>query len=562
MHLSAIDSRLDLVERFSEDAPFRYEIQKLLRRTFDTSRLLTKFSLGRADADDLLGLSKSINTTTDISECIKRFRSNNDDLDEGSSPNGSNTVLDLLERIDIETPSILANRITDAIDEEGLSEQWLSESNETDTAVSQESPDALIAPISDPKFEGSLAETGNRMSTRSQREIPSEPWIMKRHASTNLMKIHKSLDGLWVERDDLMKDLRHKMGVPNLTLRITPGMGHFCHLKHRTATKLIERLEGARILSSSKSTASFHYPAWSRLGERMETLRMRIRAEEQQVFGKLCDEVDKQLSTLRRNAGVLDELDVACSYATVASERNWVRPMLNNGTSQTIIGGRHPMVDLGLAEKGVGFTANDCRMNPQEKLLFITGPNMAGKSTYLRQNALITILAQTGSFVPAIYAEMGLVDKVFSRVGSADNLSRDQSTFMVEMLESAEILKNATERSFVIMDEVGRGTTPEDGIALGFACLDHLVRINKCRALFATHFHVLADLTKDFGNVGYYCTDVLDDGKGFSYIHRLRRGVNRESHALKVAKLARKSSTRLLNHKYTLIQDRLAGRSG
>ena len=168
---------------------------------------------------------------------------------------------------------------------------------------------------------------------------------------------------------------------------------------------------------------------------------------------------------------------------------------------------------------------------------------MAGKSTYLRQNALISILAQTGSFVPAAYAEIGLVDKIFSRVGSADNLYQDQSTFMVEMLETAQILKEATARSFVIMDEVGRGTTPEDGVAVSFACLHHLYNVNRSRVLFATHFHALADMTEGKGweDLSCWCNDVVEDGDGsgrWAYVHKLRRGVNRESHALKVARVA------------------------
>ncbi|KAL9076453.1 MAG: hypothetical protein Q9157_003662 [Trypethelium eluteriae] len=537
LSLPVIVDRLNLVEAFLKDAPLRHSIQKLLKRAFDASRLLTKFSLGRADADDLLALSKTIDVTGDIVLRIRESQDSEDELVESTNRN-LNAVPRLLGRIDTEIPKMLASQITAAIDEDELSEKQLAETGGTETRVFRESGSTSDSTSSETESEFSLTGIINGGSTYARIDPSGEPWIMRRHASTNLNRLHRSLDQLWVEQGSLIEDLQQKLGAPNVTLKMTPGMGHFCHLKHKTPVKLIDKLGDARLVSSSKSTASFHYPAWSQLGERMETVRMRIRAEEQKIFAGLCEEVAKQLTTLRRNAAVLDELDVACSYATVASERNWVRPILNNGTSQTIIGGRHPMVDLGLAEKGVGFTANDCRMDSKEKLLFITGPNMAGKSTYLRQNALITILAQTGSFVPAMYAELGLVDKVFSRVGSADNLSRDQSTFMVEMLESAEILKNATERSFVIMDEVGRGTTPEDGIALGFACLDHLARINKCRALFATHFHVLADLTKGFGNVGYYCTDVLEDGTGFSYIHRLRPGVNRRSHALKVAELA------------------------
>jgi DNA mismatch repair ATPase MutS len=148
-------------------------------------------------------------------------------------------------------------------------------------------------------------------------------------------------------------------------------------------------------------------------------------------------------------------------------------------------------------------------------------------------------MAQVGSYVPAEYAEIGIVDQIFSRVGSADNLFRDQSTFMVEMLETAAILKNATPHSFVIMDEIGRGTTPEDGTAIAFACLHHLYHVNRCRTLFATHFHALASMSNDLNGIGYYCTDVEEDNLGgFSYMHKISKGVNKKSHALKVAKLA------------------------
>jgi len=239
---------------------------------------------------------------------------------------------------------------------------------------------------------------------------------------------------------------------------------------------------------------------------------------------------------------VLDELDVACSFALLAEEKRWARPILNTSTKHKIIGGRHLTVEGGLNEEGRSFVSNDCFVGDEKKIWMITGPNMAGKSTFLRQNALITILAQVGSYVPAEYAELGIVDQIFSRVGSADNLYRDQSTFMVEMLESAHILKMATKRSFVIMDEIGRGTTPGDGTAVAFACLYHLYHLNGCRTLFATHFHNIADLVDEEGmteGVGFWCTDVEEsEGGGFRYLHRLRGGVNRQSHALKVARLA------------------------
>lgn len=274
------------------------------------------------------------------------------------------------------------------------------------------------------------------------------------------------------------------------------------------------------------------------------------------MFQALRGQVVTNLVQLRRNAAVLDELDIACSFALLAEEQSFVRPTISDRLAHHITGGRHPTVKVGLEQEGRAFVSNDCFIGEEERIWLVTGPNMGGKSTFLRQNGLISILAQVGSFVPADHADIGLVDQIFTRIGSGDDLYRDQSTFMVEMLETAAILNQATPRSFVIMDEIGRGTTPEDGIAIGFACLYHLYHKNQCRTLFATHFHALADMTRSFERLGCYCTDIEEDAAGsFSYVHRLRRGVNRKSHALKVAHLAGKFSSkkfdpiRLMRHR-------------
>ena len=296
-----------------------------------------------------------------------------------------------------------------------------------------------------------------------------------------------------------------------------------------------------RDVKSTKSTRSFQSTEWTNLGGQIDQAKLQIRAEEQRVFQSLRERVVLNLIHLRRNATVLDQLDIACSFAVLAEEQSFIRPIVTEKLSHRIVGGRHPTVKLGLEEEGRAFISNDCSVGEGERIWLITGPNMGGKSTFLRQNALISILAQVGSFVPADHAEIGLVDQIFTRVGSADNLYRGRSTFMMEMLETAAILTHATARSFVIMDEIGRGTTPEDGIAVGFACLHHLHYKNCCRTLFATHFHALADMSRSFEALGCYCTDVAEEpGRSFSYIHRLRKGVNRQSHALKVARLAGK----------------------
>ncbi|QDS68248.1 hypothetical protein FKW77_010612 [Venturia effusa] len=545
MSLEEINQRLDLVSELQVSPVLRQDLITLLRNTFDSLRLVQKFSFGRGDADDLLSLSKTIQVSAQITELLEaHMEGPNGDL-AGSAPTtkchrGQECIRKLLDRLSMEGPIDLSVRILEAIDEDMLSEFHRLEDREAADLV-ELAEDVLSEEDGDSKLKGVPKNIKKAASSKSKQETISrhDVWIMRRSASTILTKLHKELDRLLEGVDELTTALKEKTGAQSLTLKWTPGLGHIVHVKGKDLKASLEALGSTRSVSASKSTQSLHLSEWTQLGNKIEEAKLRIRAEEDRVFDQLRKLVIHNLIKLRKNAAVLDELDVACSFATLASEQNLMRPILNHKTTHCIVGGRHPMVEVGLTEHGRQFTANDCMVGDKERILLITGPNMGGKSTFLRQNALISILAQTGSFVPADYVEIGLVDKIFSRVGSADNLYNDQSTFMVEMLETAEILKQATPKSFVIMDEVGRGTTPEDGIAVGFAALWHLYHRNGCRALFATHFHALADMTQGFEELGCYCTDVVEERDGsFSYVHRLRKGVNRESHALKVARLA------------------------
>lgn len=546
MSLSTINDRLDLVEEMIEYPQLRQDIIALLGQTFDTLRLVTKFTYGRGDADDLMELSKTITTTSDIYRILREHSAHRSAVptDEGSQASVTRRrqcMYALERRFDLEGVRELANRIQDAIDEDALSEYHRVEDEQAEE-MSELAQDVLGREAGEEDLKNMPkriqpkphAITGSYKSATDGRD---DIWIMKREASAALHRLHKSLDAMVEAKAELETRLQQQMDVSSLTLKWTPNLAHIAHVKGKDVSRVTPHYP--KSLSSSKSTRSFQVPEWTQLGAQMDETRFRIRNEEQRVLAGLREGVVRNLVRLRRNAAVLDELDVACAFAILAVEKNFVRPIMNAGTSHNVVGGRHPVVENSSSDHGRIFTPNDCILGEEERIWLITGPNMAGKSTYLRQNALISILAQTGSFVPAEYAEIGLVDKVFSRVGSADNLFLDQSTFMVEMLETAQILKEATPRSFVIMDEVGRGTTPEDGIAVGYACLHHLYHINQCRTLFATHFHALTDMTKDFDKLGCYCNDVQEEADGkFSYVHRLKKGVNRESHALKVARVA------------------------
>ena len=456
----------------------------------------------------------------------------------------SHVALQILDRgLSLEGPGTLGTQITEAIDEDSLSVIHQSEQILTAEMVTR-AQNTLYTEGSAEDFAAMSQVVRSRAGNKISKDSPDldDTWVMRRSASPLLERLHKRLDELREEQAIMTSDLRVQAATHSLTLRWTPGLGHICHVKGAKDVRIsMQAFATARSVSSTKSTRCFYLPEWSNLGGRIDQTKLQIKAEEQRVFQELRGQVVLNLVKLRRNAAVLDELDLACSFALLAEEQGYVRPVLNLGISHKVLGGRHPTVKLGLEEQGRAFVSNDCFVGVKERIWLITGPNMAGKSTFLRQNALISVLAQVGSFVPAEHAEIGIVDQIFSRVGSADNLFQDQSTFMVEMLETAAILKQATRRSFVIMDEVGRGTTPEDGIAVAFACLHHLYHTNKCRSLFATHFHALADMTSGWEGLGCYCTDVAEGISGsFSYDHRLRKGVNRQSHALKVARLAGK----------------------
>lgn len=579
--LDVIRLRQDLVACFIDDETLRDGISLLLRRSYDSQRLVQKFALGRGDPDDLLDLASTIKATEDIVSLLLGAFSRGDA--ESTTPD-KDCLKTMTERISLDSPLQLAQRIRSAIDEEGIVQQHQLDDSEAGDmiALAQEvvdaegsAEDSSLLPKS---ANNKKRPTSKPPSLRDYYGEDNEVWIMKPDASAYLKRLHADLDTLLAERDNLATSLRARLNAPSLTLKWTPGLGHIAHIKGRRDLRNASLAELPNLTGrSTASSRSIHLPEWTELGRRLDQARFQIRAEEQRVFAELRQQTVKNIVKLRRNARVLDELDIATSFARLALEQNLVRPVLNNGTAHVIVGGRHPTVEGGLREAGRTFTGNDCFVgagsggNPSSssssssssataastppesahhgRVWLITGPNMAGKSTFLRQNALITILAQIGCYVPASYAEIGIVDAMFSRVGSADNLYRDQSTFMVEMLETATILRQATPRSFVIMDEIGRGTTPEDGAAVAFACLSHLVTINKCRTLFATHFHGVADLVasqgmrvQDGGGKGVvemYCTDVAEDDEGgFVYVHRLRRGINRQSHALKVARLA------------------------
>lgn len=266
---------------------------------------------------------------------------------------------------------------------------------------------------------------------------------------------------------------------------------------------------------------------------------------EQEIFKSLSKQIVEKAGAIDGTASALAALDVAAAVAELATERDFVRPKIDQSDAFSITGGRHPVVERALLRSGDGaFVANDCRLEPGDderegaRLWLLTGPNMAGKSTFLRQNALLTVLAQAGLYVPAKSAHIGAVDRLFSRVGAADDLARGRSTFMVEMVETAAILHQAGPRSLVILDEIGRGTSTYDGLSIAWAVVEHLHEVNACRGLFATHYHELTELASRLPNLKCYTMRVKEWKGDIRFLHEVMPGVADRSYGIHVGQMA------------------------
>ncbi len=278
------------------------------------------------------------------------------------------------------------------------------------------------------------------------------------------------------------------------------------------------------------------------LAGRISRAEEEAKARELAIFDDLAKRVSAASAALSASADAIASLDVAAATAAWAIEADAIRPRIEAEPVFEADGLRHPVVEAALKKEGQGFTANalslDARGGDAPRLLLVTGPNMAGKSTYLRQSALAVILAQAGLFVPARSIRVGLADRVFSRVGASDDLARGRSTFMVEMVETAAILTQATPRSFVILDEVGRGTSTWDGLAIAWAAVEHLHSTNACRALFATHYHELTSLAEDLSGAANASLRAREWKSDLVFLHEVQPGPADRSYGVQVAKLA------------------------
>jgi DNA mismatch repair protein MutS len=332
-------------------------------------------------------------------------------------------------------------------------------------------------------------------------------------------------------------------GVRSLKIRHNNVLGYFVEVTAQHGEKLLSLPQSFIHRQTLAGQVRFTTTELSELEAKIATAAEGAVAIELAMFDDLAAAVTASAAAIKDAANALADLDVTAGLAEIAVERQYVRPQVDQSLDFVIEGGRHPVVEQFLAAAGEPFIANDCNLSSpsaesEGRIYLLTGPNMAGKSTYLRQNALIVILAQMGSFVPARQARLGVVDRLFSRVGAADDIARGRSTFMVEMVETAAILNQAGRRSLVILDEIGRGTATFDGLSIAWATIEHLHESNKCRALFATHFHELTALAASLPRV-FNATMRVKEWQGeVVFLHEVMPGAADRSYGIQVAKLA------------------------
>ncbi len=337
--------------------------------------------------------------------------------------------------------------------------------------------------------------------------------------------------------EDMQEQLINETKASNLKINFNNILGYFIEVPQRQADKLASNQRFIH-KQTMTNTVRFTTLELNELQGKILTAKERSIALELQIFEELVNEIIANTTEITNTAKTIGLIDVYSSLSYLAYENSWIKPILTNDLDFDIKDACHPVVQQSLKLQNKDFIANDCNLEQTQSLWLLTGPNMAGKSTFLRQNAIIVILAQMGSFVPASYAKIGLVDKLFSRVGASDDLARGQSTFMVEMLETASIVNQASSQSLVILDEIGRGTATYDGLSLAWAIVEHLHNVNKCRGLFATHYHELTSLTTSLKNLSSYTIQVKEWKSKIIFMHKVISGVANGSYGIHVAKLA------------------------
>ncbi|HEY6335122.1 MAG TPA: DNA mismatch repair protein MutS [Alphaproteobacteria bacterium] len=474
-----IDRRLDMVQFFATDERLQENARAILKRAPDLERALSRLTLGRGGPRDLAAIR--------------------DGLREGTA-------------------------LRQALLAPGLAE-----------------PPSGVRACSVEL--GGDAEIVGRLGQALAADLP----LLAREGGFVAPDYHPALDEQRALRDEsrrlvaaLEARYRADTSVASLKIRHNNVLGYYIEVTPTHAERMPSGASGAFIHRQTLASAvRYTTIELAELEEKIGRAGDRALALELELFDALAAEVLARAEEIARAARAMAALDVAASLAALAIEQRFARPVVDASLDFEIKGGRHPVVESALAAQSASaFVANDCDLAPERRLWLVTGPNMAGKSTFLRQNALIAILAQIGSYVPAESAHVGVVDRLFSRVGAADDLARGRSTFMVEMVEAGAILNQSGERALVILDEIGRGTATFDGLSIAWATLEHLHDVNRCRAMFATHYHELTALAAKLPALACYTMRVKEWHGDVIFLHEVTPGAADRSYGIHVAQLA------------------------
>jgi DNA mismatch repair protein MutS len=478
--LTTIHNRLDSVQFFAENQQIRTDLRDILRRTPDVDRALTRISLDRGGPRDIAAVRDGLISATSLAS--------------------------LLARLDL--PDALAHEVMGLQDHSALIAFLAARLIDTPPLFARDGGFTAHGFRADLDETRTLRDEGRKVVLGLQANYAGT-------AEINALKIkHNNVLGYFIETPDT-----------HAAKMLSPPLSDI--FIHRQTTANAVRFTTLEL---------------SELETKILNAGSRAQEIELEVFKELCTEILENGTQIGHAAKAIAELDVQSALADLANTDDWIRPKVSDDRSFRITGGRHPVVDAALRKHASGsFVANDCDLSdgdPDKRLWLLTGPNMAGKSTFLRQNALIAILTQMGSFVPASDAHIGLVSQLFSRVGASDDLARGRSTFMVEMVETAAILNQADQNALVILDEIGRGTSTYDGLSIAWATLEHLHDVNNCRTLFATHYHELTQLSSKLPNLMNATIAVREWDGEIIFLHEVKKGAADRSYGVQVAKLA------------------------
>ena len=478
--LNIINPRLDAIESYTSNNALRLEIQNILRQTSDIERAFSRLSLDRGGPRDFIAIRNSLRKGQELSLGIIDI---NSDLINNAKENltGNGEIINLLDDVFGDDAPLLAR-------------------------------------------DGGFVRSG----------------------------FNKDLDEIKKLRDDGRKVISSMQanfisvtGITSLKIKHNNVLGYFIETPTTHSKKMLSD-EFSSMFIHRQTTANairFTTVDLSELETKILNAGGRALSLELEIFDQTKSKILRYSEKVLNAAKALAEIDLIIALADIAVSENWCRPKLDKSRKFKIVSGRHPVVEAALQKDASGvFIANNCDLSAgddgDKPIWLLTGPNMAGKSTFLRQNAIIALMAQIGSFVPAEYVEIGIVNQLFSRVGASDDLARGRSTFMVEMVETAAILNQAGENALVILDEIGRGTATYDGLSIAWATLENLHNINNCRALFATHYHELTGLTKNLKGLMNATVSVREWEGDIIFLHEVKKGAADRSYGVQVARLA------------------------